>query len=746
MAANVQKAISIPEPTNKVDALWNTTKFLKEAVETIQGIRGNREYTLKCDFDELSSLVAGLEIGTGGGGTPSDEFVTSMAFNTSDGVLTLQRNLSIDLTESLDGRYALDFGTGLVGDMLYYDGAAWIATNGDLQWDEPNARLELAHAHSINWMDSTALNSIKLLDFISGAAGDPFFDNVVLLAKFDGADGATAYTELARSEIGLFTDNAELDTAFAAAGSASALFDGTDDVISFGDNAAAKTAYTIPSNGDATVEGFIRFASLPTAGNEMTVMECGSSDFNTFSLEIRNNGGTIEMAAKFGIGNFPTFSLGFTPTLGVFYHIAAQRRFDTPDTFVDLLFNGVVVQSIISNNTPSNDDAVFIGAGSQFQNPAFVENEFDGWIDSVRYTNGTARYSSSGTYIIPDPDYPESGVGLEQFIVGDPTYITQIDGSSVNIAGAYNIPVVDGTEDQHLVTDGAGVVSFEDIAAIPIIDTFNYQFSTDTNVFSDPGAGFVRINNAAPASATFLAISIADVDGVNIDPDLTRVNRGYTITIRNPADPTQFARYSVTGLSNQTTYWRYNIFLVDSGSLPTNNADVSVQVDHAMFMETFSFGSITGTLPVWNLAEGRLELDDNAWRLVNNGTTSTLGTNQNLLFSSNNQVRIHQPFNMLETSNNPSNFTTYGQLWVRDDDPNTLMFTDGEGADYVVSGADATHTGEVTGDVALTVDVTSITNRSDVVASSDDDVAIHDDTDGTFKKVNLSSITDAGYF
>lgn len=61
-------------------------------------------------------------------------------------------------------------------------------------------------------------------------------------------------------------------------------------------------------------------------------------------------------------------------------------------------------------------------------------------------------------------------------------------------------------------------------------------------------------------------------------------------------------------------------------------------------------------------------------------------------------------------------------------------------------GSIPTHTGEVIGDTNLTVDITAITNRTDVVADSDDDVPIHDDTDGTLKKVNLSSITDAGYF
>lgn len=60
--------------------------------------------------------------------------------------------------------------------------------------------------------------------------------------------------------------------------------------------------------------------------------------------------------------------------------------------------------------------------------------------------------------------------------------------------------------------------------------------------------------------------------------------------------------------------------------------------------------------------------------------------------------------------------------------------------------AEATHTGEVTGDVALTLDVTSIANRSTVVADSLDEVPLRDNTDGTLRKTSLDSITDGGYF
>lgn len=57
------------------------------------------------------------------------------------------------------------------------------------------------------------------------------------------------------------------------------------------------------------------------------------------------------------------------------------------------------------------------------------------------------------------------------------------------------------------------------------------------------------------------------------------------------------------------------------------------------------------------------------------------------------------------------------------------------------------HTGEVTGvDEALTLDVTSITNRSTIVADSLDELSLKDTTDGTIRKTPLNSITDGGYF
>ena len=56
----IQRPISIPEPVNKVDSLWRTSQALKEAVEVIQGIRGNREYALRCQLQNLEDVVSAL--------------------------------------------------------------------------------------------------------------------------------------------------------------------------------------------------------------------------------------------------------------------------------------------------------------------------------------------------------------------------------------------------------------------------------------------------------------------------------------------------------------------------------------------------------------------------------------------------------------------------------------------------------------------------------------------------------------
>jgi len=77
---------------------------------------------------------------------------------------------------------------------------------------------------------------------------------------------------------------------------------------------------------------------------------------------------------------------------------------------------------------------------------------------------------------------------------------------------------------------------------------------------------------------------------------------------------------------------------------------------------------------------------------------------------------------------------------------NTIQLEPGGGGGPT---SDHPHTGEVTGTTALTVQVSSITNRTAVTEVSEsgiDDIALHDATDGSFKKTPINLVTDGGYF
>ena len=76
---------------------------------------------------------------------------------------------------------------------------------------------------------------------------------------------------------------------------------------------------------------------------------------------------------------------------------------------------------------------------------------------------------------------------------------------------------------------------------------------------------------------------------------------------------------------------------------------------------------------------------------------------------------------------------------------NTALAADGEYWNSALQ-SEATHTGEVTGDADLTVNVAAIINRTDIVTKSADSIMLQDSTDDSLKKTTASSITDGGYF
>lgn len=69
-----QRQIAIPEPTDNVAALWKTCMALREAVEILQGIRGNRAAVIQPDLaasvEEIVNDVVDISFIKRGTGSP----------------------------------------------------------------------------------------------------------------------------------------------------------------------------------------------------------------------------------------------------------------------------------------------------------------------------------------------------------------------------------------------------------------------------------------------------------------------------------------------------------------------------------------------------------------------------------------------------------------------------------------------------------------------------------------------------
>lgn len=219
-----------------------------------------------------------------------------------------------------------------------------------------------------------------------GTPTDPYWANVVSLLHFDGADGSTTFTDQT-GKTWTANDNAQIDTAQYKFGGASGLFDGSGDYI--GASASSDWAF---GTGDFTVELFARFYShtktMTLAGNYV------SGGVHGWSFQRRSDTNTI----RFGYGDTALIDVSWTPTDGVWYHLAVCRAGTSLRIFVD----GTQIGSTVTNGTDiSNTSGLNIGrlAGLGIQ-------YFNGHVDEARITKGVARYTANFTP--PSAPFPDS--------------------------------------------------------------------------------------------------------------------------------------------------------------------------------------------------------------------------------------------------------------------------------------------------------------------------------------------------
>jgi len=226
-------------------------------------------------------------------------------------------------------------------------------------------------------------------------AGDADWGNVQLFADFDGVDAATAFTEEStNAAVATFNGSAELDTAQFNGATSSLLLDGVDSDVTFPDI----SAYDLSTN-EWTIEGWVRMATLPPNGGGS-----GGPGFALATLSYDDGGAELlsYVLAADGFGErvmaryAGTFEQNTTTmAINTWYHWAMCK---TAANDVRLYFNGNYrTGDFGAISADMGTASVALRIGSRDGATEFT----DGWIDDVRFTNGTARYTGNTTYTIP---------------------------------------------------------------------------------------------------------------------------------------------------------------------------------------------------------------------------------------------------------------------------------------------------------------------------------------------------------
>ena len=242
-----------------------------------------------------------------------------------------------------------------------------------------------------------------------------------LCSHFDGANGATAYTDPIAGAA-TFVGNAQLSTAQKQFGTASLLLDGNGDYITYPDSDSWYFG-----TGDFTIDFWIRFNSTASL---QAIFSQRTDDNNRIICYLDSGSGQLYFNTVISgdyIHGVNTSGVSFST--GTWYHIALVTHDSVRRIYVDGVNKG--------ENSYVIDYQDWTGAlviGAEEYSGGF-RSYFNGWIDEFRISKGIARWTSNFT---PDTAaYPaQSGFILQDF-----------SESTIKTQGSYSLKAVAAATD-----------------------------------------------------------------------------------------------------------------------------------------------------------------------------------------------------------------------------------------------------------------------------------------------------------
>jgi hypothetical protein len=231
----------------------------------------------------------------------------------------------------------------------------------------------------------TGTSSVDNKYYVNGSLVDGLVsDNSVLLLHMNGTEGSTSFKDSTTKALtGNVGGEAKITNTQSKFGNGSAYFDGSDDYISF----TSQDDFVF-GTGDFTAE--LWFMPQDQWWNEVhtLITTADPSDAQGFLL-----GTWYNFTLRYYVGDAADWIQNrmyawYSIATGSWQHLAVSRKNGTTMTFL----NGSLVDSFEDTNSYTNtNNAISIGGRS------FINQSFVGWIDEVRVTKGTARYTTDFT-------------------------------------------------------------------------------------------------------------------------------------------------------------------------------------------------------------------------------------------------------------------------------------------------------------------------------------------------------------
>ena len=230
---------------------------------------------------------------------------------------------------------------------------------------------------------------------------DVDWDDVHLYLQFDGSDGG-----------GIFTDSSDYNTAVTKVGTPTTST--TDPKIGTACGYFSSDNYLyLPDNtvthldsSNFTIEAWIKITSNLTSSYHVIMSQRASySSLHNFTFLVNGFDLLGKLAFEFGSpsGGAPVVVLqdSVALSLNTWYHVAISRDGDT----FRLFKNGVIVGSTTSSSAGFNSSALtYIGRLASGYT-------YYGYMDELRFTKGTARYTSDFSSDLQTKPYPTESCG-----------------------------------------------------------------------------------------------------------------------------------------------------------------------------------------------------------------------------------------------------------------------------------------------------------------------------------------------